>query len=137
MTSYKIIYLHFIEKIIFLNIFLYTETLTIYYVLMIEELNCMNLKVITYINHIIHLIDECIDFTMMCVCVYLYVYTITCQNNASISNFRSGFRWQNEYPWCIIEVKIKNFTTDFKKIEKNRNFYAKPLTFSSNLYIDD
>ncbi|KAE9525190.1 hypothetical protein AGLY_014434 [Aphis glycines] len=42
--------------------------------------------------------DECIDFTMI-------------RNNALISNFKSGFRWKNEYPWCIIQVKmtIKKF----------------------------
>ncbi|KAF0766267.1 Uncharacterized protein FWK35_00008399, partial [Aphis craccivora] len=37
--------------------------------------------------------DECIDyFTMVCVSVY----TRTCRNNASISNYGGGFRWQNE-----------------------------------------
>ncbi|KAF0773229.1 Uncharacterized protein FWK35_00007673 [Aphis craccivora] len=37
--------------------------------------------------------DECIDFTMI----------ITSGiNNASISNFGGGFRWKNEYLWCII-----------------------------------
>ncbi|KAE9534940.1 hypothetical protein AGLY_008232 [Aphis glycines] len=40
--------------------------------------------------------DECINFTMI----------ITSQNNASISNFGSGFQWKCEYPWCIIEVKM-------------------------------
>ncbi|KAE9545064.1 hypothetical protein AGLY_000607 [Aphis glycines] len=55
--------------------------------------------------------DECIDFTMM--------YK-TSRNNASISNFRGGFRWKSEYPCCIIEVKSKHFPTVFKKIEKNK-----------------
>ncbi|KAF0766972.1 Uncharacterized protein FWK35_00019262 [Aphis craccivora] len=54
--------------------------------------------------------DECIDFTMI----------ITSRNNASISNFGDGFRWQNEYPWSIIEVKSKHSPTVFKKIEKNK-----------------
>ncbi|KAF0764149.1 Uncharacterized protein FWK35_00006173, partial [Aphis craccivora] len=40
---------------------------------------------------------------------------ITYQNNASIINFRFGFRWKNEYLWCIIEVKSKNFPRVFKK----------------------
>ncbi|KAF0759661.1 Uncharacterized protein FWK35_00020924 [Aphis craccivora] len=31
---------------------------------------------------------------------------ITSRNNASISIFGDGFLWKNEYPWCIIEVKI-------------------------------
>ncbi|KAF0760048.1 Uncharacterized protein FWK35_00019788 [Aphis craccivora] len=39
--------------------------------------------------------DECIEFTMMmCVFFFVSVYSITCRNNASISNFRGGFRWQ-------------------------------------------
>ncbi|KAE9542379.1 hypothetical protein AGLY_003506 [Aphis glycines] len=44
--------------------------------------------------------DECIDFTII----------ITSRNNASISNLGGGFRWQSEYPWCIIKYKylIKN-----------------------------
>ncbi|KAE9525671.1 hypothetical protein AGLY_014198 [Aphis glycines] len=36
--------------------------------------------------------DECIDSTMI----------IKSRNNASISYFGGGFRWQSEYPWCII-----------------------------------
>ncbi|KAF0766302.1 Uncharacterized protein FWK35_00004033 [Aphis craccivora] len=53
--------------------------------------------------------DECVDFTMMCV--------ITTRNNDSILNFRDSFRWQNEYPWCIIEVKSKHltFSNSFQK----------------------
>ncbi|KAF0771760.1 Uncharacterized protein FWK35_00000388 [Aphis craccivora] len=45
--------------------------------------------------------DECIDFTMTCsVCFFLFLYrcslfSITCRNHASISNFGGGFRWQN------------------------------------------
>ncbi|KAF0691412.1 Uncharacterized protein FWK35_00033554 [Aphis craccivora] len=43
--------------------------------------------------------DECFDSTMM--------YSITSRNNASISNFVGGFRWQSEYSWsCIIKVEI-------------------------------
>ncbi|KAF0762199.1 Uncharacterized protein FWK35_00008316 [Aphis craccivora] len=58
---------------------------------------------------------------MMCVLFFfvfvsvLSVYSITSRNNASISNFGGGFRWQSEYPWC----KSKHFPTVFKKIEKN------------------
>ncbi|KAF0765246.1 Uncharacterized protein FWK35_00006209 [Aphis craccivora] len=36
---------------------------------------------------------------MMCFCVC--VYSITKRNNASISNFGGGFRWQKEYPWSL------------------------------------
>ncbi|KAF0761925.1 Uncharacterized protein FWK35_00036562 [Aphis craccivora] len=41
--------------------------------------------------------EYCIDFTMMCVCVFFFVsvYSITSRNNASISNFGGGFRWQS------------------------------------------
>ncbi|KAF0746620.1 Uncharacterized protein FWK35_00032464 [Aphis craccivora] len=35
--------------------------------------------------------DECVNFTMLCVCVFFLLYTRTCRNNASISNFRGGF----------------------------------------------
>ncbi|KAF0762284.1 Uncharacterized protein FWK35_00017484, partial [Aphis craccivora] len=42
------------------------------------------------------------------------------QNNDSVSNFGSGFRWKSEYPWCIIQVKSKHFSTVFKKVEKNK-----------------
>ncbi|KAF0767781.1 Uncharacterized protein FWK35_00019365 [Aphis craccivora] len=65
--------------------------------------------------------DECIDFTMMCVCFFFVsVYSITSRNNTQISNFEGDFRCKSEYPWCIIEVKSKYFPTVFKKIEKNK-----------------
>ncbi|KAF0759490.1 Uncharacterized protein FWK35_00009212 [Aphis craccivora] len=51
---------------------------------------------------------------------FFCVYSITSRNNASISNFGSGFRLQNEYLWCIIEVKSKHFLTVLKKIEKKQ-----------------
>ncbi|KAF0768936.1 Uncharacterized protein FWK35_00004173 [Aphis craccivora] len=70
-------------------------------------------------THIIRYFDECIDFTMMCV-FFVSVYSITSRKNASISSFGGGFRWKNEYPWCIIEVKSKHSTTVFKKIEKTK-----------------
>ncbi|KAF0773728.1 facilitated trehalose transporter Tret1-like [Aphis craccivora] len=31
---------------------------------------------------------------------------ITSRNNAPISNYRGGFRYKSEYPWCIIEISI-------------------------------
>jgi len=46
------------------------------------------------------------------------VYNITCRNklnNASVLNFRGGFRYQCEYPWCIIEVKVRIFQQLWKK----------------------
>ncbi|KAF0764373.1 Uncharacterized protein FWK35_00017756 [Aphis craccivora] len=43
----------------------------------------------------------------MCVCSFMSVYNITCQNNASISNFGYGYRWQSKYPLYIIEIKSK------------------------------
>ncbi|KAF0770140.1 Uncharacterized protein FWK35_00019824 [Aphis craccivora] len=69
--------------------------------------------------------DECIDFTMMCV---------ASQNNASISSFGSGFRWQSEYPCCIIEVKRNNFPIVFKKIEKNKKKVTKTGIFTQNQF---
>ncbi|KAF0760082.1 Uncharacterized protein FWK35_00030598, partial [Aphis craccivora] len=56
-------------------------------------------------------------------CVFFFfasVYTRTCRNNASISNFGGGFRCKSEYPRCIIVVKSKHFPTIFKKIEKTK-----------------
>ncbi|KAF0699402.1 Uncharacterized protein FWK35_00031598, partial [Aphis craccivora] len=56
--------------------------------------------------------DVCIDFTMLCVFYFYYfyffvsVYTRTCRNNASISNYGGGFRWQNESSWCIGPLKF-------------------------------
>ncbi|KAE9536738.1 hypothetical protein AGLY_006971 [Aphis glycines] len=67
--------------------------------------------------------DECIDFTMMYIFflfVFVSVYSITSRNNASISNFGSGFRWKSKYPWCIIEEKSKHFPTVFKKSRKTK-----------------
>ncbi|KAF0748565.1 Uncharacterized protein FWK35_00026036 [Aphis craccivora] len=64
--------------------------------------------------------DECIDFsdfTMMRVS-FVFVYNITCRNNASISDFGGGFQWQSEYPWYIMEVEIamnQKFVTRFSK----------------------
>ncbi|KAF0758084.1 Uncharacterized protein FWK35_00012698 [Aphis craccivora] len=59
--------------------------------------------------------DECIDFTMINT-----VYSITFRNNTSILNFGGGIQ-RKVNPWCIVEVKSKNFPTIFKKIEKNKN----------------
>ncbi|KAF0761576.1 Uncharacterized protein FWK35_00008461, partial [Aphis craccivora] len=64
--------------------------------------------------------DECIDSTMMCHNSYVIV---TSGNNASISNFGGGFRWQSEYPWCIIKFSRKTKKSD----GKNGNYYAKPV----------
>ncbi|KAF0761149.1 Uncharacterized protein FWK35_00010371 [Aphis craccivora] len=60
-------------------------------------------------NYTIHLVlnsersDECIDFTIMCVffgvvvvCVHTK-FTITCQNNVSISHVGNSFRWQKYF----------------------------------------
>ncbi|KAE9532804.1 hypothetical protein AGLY_009885 [Aphis glycines] len=43
------------------------------------------------------------------ICATKYII-ITSRNNASISNFRGGFRWKSEYSWCIIEI-FENFTS--------------------------
>ncbi|KAF0768118.1 Uncharacterized protein FWK35_00010178, partial [Aphis craccivora] len=36
------------------------------------------------------------------------------RNNASISNFGGGFRWQSEYPWCIIGQNVDKFWLTFE-----------------------
>ncbi|KAF0754014.1 Uncharacterized protein FWK35_00018491, partial [Aphis craccivora] len=53
--------------------------------------------------------DECIDFTMM---FFLCIQYTTSRNNASISNFGGGFRWQ--------KVKSKNFPIFKKKIDDGK-----------------
>ncbi|KAE9536711.1 hypothetical protein AGLY_006944 [Aphis glycines] len=39
--------------------------------------------------------------------VFVFIYSITCRNNALILNFGAGFRLQSEYFWCIIEIITK------------------------------
>ncbi|KAE9526662.1 hypothetical protein AGLY_013310 [Aphis glycines] len=63
--------------------------------------------------------DKCIDFTMI----------ITSRNNALISNFGSGFRWQSEYPCCIIKVKSEYFSAIFKIVEKNKEKFSTKSIF--------
>ncbi|KAF0771990.1 Uncharacterized protein FWK35_00000276 [Aphis craccivora] len=50
-----------------------------------------NIKYIYYILMNSERSDGCIDFTMLCFFFFVSVYTRTCQNNASISNFGGGF----------------------------------------------
>ncbi|KAF0729225.1 Uncharacterized protein FWK35_00025519, partial [Aphis craccivora] len=71
--------------------------------------------------------DECIDFTMTCVCVCVCI--ITKRNNDSISNFEGGFRWQNEYPWCIIEKNKKKKKSDGKTGIFTQNQFSTKLIF--------
>ncbi|KAE9529497.1 hypothetical protein AGLY_011593 [Aphis glycines] len=66
--------------------------------------------------------DECIDFTMI----------ITSRNNASISNFGGGFRWQSEYPWCIIEFSTESIFLYGCNSKTNHSQYLK---FSPNVYV--
>ncbi|KAE9524230.1 hypothetical protein AGLY_015269 [Aphis glycines] len=72
--------------------------------------------------------DECIDFTMMCVFFFLFlfvsVYSITSRNNAPISNYGGGFQCKIEYPWCIIEFSKKSRKTK-KKMTEKRQFLRK------------
>ncbi|KAF0751729.1 Uncharacterized protein FWK35_00029513, partial [Aphis craccivora] len=58
---------------------------------------------------------------------------ITSRNNAPISNIGGGFRCKSEYPWCIIEVKNKHFSTVFKKNrEKQKKNDGKTGIFTQN-----
>ncbi|KAF0755462.1 Uncharacterized protein FWK35_00020864, partial [Aphis craccivora] len=41
----------------------------------------------------------------------------TCRNNSSISNFGDGFRWQSEYPQCVIQVKSTTFSNSERSEE--------------------
>ena len=84
--------------------------------------------------------DEYIDFTMMGDFFFVSVHSITSPNNSSISNFKGGFRWQSEYPWCIIEVKSKHFPTVFKKSIflygcNSKTNHCKHLKFSPNVNV--
>ncbi|KAF0750998.1 Uncharacterized protein FWK35_00027056 [Aphis craccivora] len=56
----------------------------------------------------------------MCVFFFVSCYSITYQNNVSISNFGGSFRWKNEYLSCIIEVKTQKeeFSSGFQKTKK-------------------
>ncbi|KAE9544459.1 hypothetical protein AGLY_001638, partial [Aphis glycines] len=62
---------------------------------------------------------------------------ITCRNNALISNFRYGFRWQSEYPWYIIQVRSKQFSTKsvFLCGCNSKTNHCKYLKFSLHIYI--
>ncbi|KAF0708619.1 Uncharacterized protein FWK35_00032317 [Aphis craccivora] len=52
-------------------------------------------------------------FFFICVCVH------ECRNNASISNYGGGFRWQNESSWCIGEV-ILEIPNSFQKYREKQ-----------------
>jgi len=60
------------------------------------------------------------------------------KENASISNFRGGFRWKSEYPWCILEVKSKKCSVVLKNKNQKKNdgnSYSKPVfNHSTNCY---
>ncbi|KAF0760208.1 Uncharacterized protein FWK35_00011115, partial [Aphis craccivora] len=45
-------------------------------------------------------------------------FRITSRNNAPILNYGGGFRCKSEYPWCIIEVKSKQFSKKSRKTKK-------------------
>ncbi|KAF0716053.1 Uncharacterized protein FWK35_00021883 [Aphis craccivora] len=68
--------------------------------------------------------EECIDLTKI----------ITSRNNASISNFRSDYRWQSEYPWCIIDFQ-KNENSKKKKMTKKREI-LRNTSFRPNRFFD-
>ncbi|KAF0749571.1 hypothetical protein FWK35_00029189 [Aphis craccivora] len=51
-------------------------------------------------------------------------FFFVCAQHITLSKKRFNFKLRvwlpivNEYPWCITEIKSKNFPTVFKKIEK-------------------
>ncbi|KAF0759985.1 Uncharacterized protein FWK35_00008286 [Aphis craccivora] len=66
--------------------------------------------------------DECIDFTMLC-----------CRNNASISNFGGGFRWQMNLVGTLGSFQKRPEKP--KKLRNNGNFYAKPVFDQIDFFI--
>ncbi|KAE9521317.1 hypothetical protein AGLY_018286 [Aphis glycines] len=71
--------------------------------------------------------DECIDFTIMYVFLFVFVYSITSRNNASISNFGGGFRWKR--------VKSKHYPIVLKKNrEKPKKNDGKTGIFTQNQF---
>ncbi|KAF0705608.1 Uncharacterized protein FWK35_00038089 [Aphis craccivora] len=66
-------------------------------------------------------------FFVFCVCVQ-HNYS---RNNALVLNFGGGFRWQNEYSWCI----IGKLPTIFKKIEKNGKFFTQNQFSTKSIFL--
>ncbi|KAF0693134.1 Uncharacterized protein FWK35_00033576, partial [Aphis craccivora] len=64
---------------------------------------------------------------------YVSVYTRKCRNNASISNFGGGFRYQNESSWCIDE-EFSTKSIFLYGCNSKTNHY-KYLKFSPNVYV--
>ncbi|KAF0774039.1 Uncharacterized protein FWK35_00000676, partial [Aphis craccivora] len=63
---------------------------------------------------------------LQCCVFFFLLYTRKCRNNASISSYGGGSRWQKESSWCIKQFSKAPGKTK-KKIRKNRNFYVKPV----------
>ncbi|KAF0752350.1 Uncharacterized protein FWK35_00032608, partial [Aphis craccivora] len=66
---------------------------------------------------------------LCCVFFFLSVYTRTCRNNASISNFGVGALGRSFFEFPKTQGKTK------KKLRKNGNFYAKPVFDQINFFI--
>ncbi|KAF0747208.1 Uncharacterized protein FWK35_00023287, partial [Aphis craccivora] len=68
---------------------------------------------------------------MICVFFFVSVYSTTSRNNASISNFGGGFRWQKVKSKHFLTVKKKNREKQKKKINgKTRIFLLNIFTKS-------
>ncbi|KAF0765601.1 hypothetical protein FWK35_00018386 [Aphis craccivora] len=68
---------------------------------------------------------------MLCVFFFVcvFVYTRTCQNNASISNFGDGFRFVSESSWCIGEITFwNNFCVYNKRLKIQHSWLNKFIT---------
>ncbi|KAE9533114.1 hypothetical protein AGLY_009542 [Aphis glycines] len=70
--------------------------------------------------------NECIDFIMMCV-FFVSIYSITCRNNASISNFRGGFQCKR-----LMFKLLQSMSKSPTFVKKYKTMFS--LSFPSNSY---
>ncbi|KAE9533969.1 hypothetical protein AGLY_008705 [Aphis glycines] len=83
------------------------------------------------------ILNEVMDILILQGCVFfvfIYVYSITYRNNASISNFRGGFRWQSEYPLCIIESHFYEICQNHENLQVKKFNIKFFINFPSHSY---
>ncbi|KAF0752745.1 Uncharacterized protein FWK35_00009956 [Aphis craccivora] len=99
-------------------------------------LNILECWIVYYEGRGPHILSGAMNVLILQCCVFfLSVYTRTCRNNDSMSNFGGGFRWQIESSRGI-EVIFLKFTIVFnstrkneKKIKGKREFLRKTIKF--------